>query len=67
MQAKRIINLLFLNNLYPVMSYRRVEKESDGLFYTVWSLVMVRNQLPAQAVNLQPIFFIIALCILVTT
>ena len=27
------------------------EKESDELLCTVWSLVMVRNQLPAQVVN----------------
>ena len=35
------------------MSYRLVQKESDELLYTatVWSLVMVRNQLPAQAVK----------------
>ena len=25
------------------MSYRRVQKESDELLYTVWSLVMVRE------------------------
>ena len=31
--------------------YRRVQKESDGLLYTVWSLVMVRDQLPAQVVK----------------
>ena len=31
--------------------YRRVRKERDELFYTIWSLVMVRNQLPAQAVK----------------
>ncbi|KAF3427821.1 hypothetical protein E2986_05799 [Frieseomelitta varia] len=31
-----------------VISYRRIEKESDELLYTVWSLVTVRNQLPAQ-------------------
>ena len=31
--------------------YRRVQKENDELFYTIWSLVMVRNQLPAQLVN----------------
>ncbi|KOX81308.1 hypothetical protein WN51_00216 [Melipona quadrifasciata] len=30
---------------------QKVQKESDELFYTVWSLVMVRNQLPAQVVN----------------
>ncbi|KAF3430640.1 hypothetical protein E2986_13125 [Frieseomelitta varia] len=46
-QTKRIINLLLRNN-YPATSYRRVRKESDELFYTVWSLVMVRNQLPPQ-------------------
>ena len=33
------------------MSHRRVQKESDELSYTVRSLVMVRNQLPAQVVN----------------
>ena len=54
-QAKQIINLLLLNNFYPVISYRRVpkEKESDELLYTVWSLVMVRNQLPAQVVSIK--------------
>ena len=26
-----------------MISYRRVEKESDELLYTVWSLVMVRE------------------------
>ena len=33
------------------MSHRRFKKESDELLYTVWSLVMVRNQLPAQVAN----------------
>ena len=47
-----MINLLLLNNFYPVISHRRVQKESDELLYTVRSLVMVRNQLPAQVVNL---------------
>ena len=50
-QWKRMTSLLFLNNFYPVMSYRRSSKgeESDELLYTVRSLVMVRaNQLPAQ-------------------
>ena len=28
------------------------KKKGDELLYTVWSLVMVRNQLPAQVVNL---------------
>ena len=49
--AKQIINLSLVNNFYPVISYRRVQKEkkSNGLSYTVWSLVTVRNQkLPAQ-------------------
>ena len=38
-----------LNNFYPTI-YRRVqkEKENDELLCTVRSLVMVRNQLPAQ-------------------
>ena len=47
-QAKQLINLLLLNNFYPVISYQRVHEESDELFCTVWSLVTVRNQLPAQ-------------------
>ena len=39
-----MINLLLLsNNFYLVISYRRVQKESDELLYRVWSLVMVRN------------------------
>ena len=50
-QVKQIINLSLLNNFCPVIPYRRVEKESDELLNTVWSLVMVRSQLPAQ-VNL---------------
>ena len=32
------------------MSYRQVQKESGELLYTVWSLVMVRNQLQARVV-----------------
>ena len=35
-----------------MISHRRVQKESDKLLYTVWSLVMVRNQLQAQAVKI---------------
>ena len=42
-----MINLL-LNNFDPVI-YRRVQKESDESLCTLWSLVTVRNQLPAQA------------------
>ena len=52
-----MINLLSLDNFYPVISYRRVRKESDES-YTIRSLVMVRKQLvntyrnlPAQVVN----------------
>ena len=45
-------NSLLLDNFYPVISYRRVQKESDELSYTVWSLVTVRNQLPARVVEL---------------
>ena len=46
--------LLLFNNFYPVISSptSSKEKESDELLYTVRSLVMVRNQLPAQVVNL---------------
>ena len=51
-RTKQIINLLPLNNFYPVVSYRRVQRESDELLYTVWPLVMVRNRLPAQVVKM---------------
>ena len=51
-------NLLLLDNFYPVISYRQVQRESDELPYTVWSLVMVRiNQLPARVVNKAPFIF----------
>ena len=52
-KAKQTINLLRLNNFYPVISYTTssIEKESDELLYTVRSLVTVRNQLPAQVVK----------------
>ena len=44
------MNLLLLNNFYRVS---RVQKESDGFLYTVWSLVMVRNRSwPAQAIKI---------------
>ncbi|CAD1468597.1 unnamed protein product, partial [Heterotrigona itama] len=33
----------FDHNFYPVISYRRVQKENDELLYIVWSLVMVRE------------------------
>ncbi|CAD1481242.1 unnamed protein product, partial [Heterotrigona itama] len=34
-QAKQTINLLLLlsNNFYPVIPYRRIQKESDELLY----------------------------------
>ena len=46
-----MINLLLFNHFYPVISHRRVRKENDVLLYTVWSLVMVRNRLPAQVAD----------------
>ena len=49
--TKQVTNLLLLDHFYPVISCRRVEKESDDLLRTDWSLVMVRNQLPAQVVK----------------
>ena len=48
-QAKQVINLLLLGSFYPVI-YRWIQK-GDELLYTVWSLVMVRNQLSAQAIE----------------
>ena len=41
-----MINSSLVNN-----SYRRVRKESDELLCAVWSLVTVRNQLPARVVD----------------
>ena len=49
-QAKQIINLLLPNNFYSVISYRRVQKESDVITvqyefgHSLWSA----NHLPAQ-------------------
>ncbi|KAK9307783.1 hypothetical protein QLX08_002017 [Tetragonisca angustula] len=53
LKAKQMINLSLLSNFYSklMISCRRVRKESDELLYTVWPLVMVRNQLPAQVVE----------------
>ena len=42
-QAKQMISSLLLSNFYPVISYRRVQKESDELSCTARSLVMVRE------------------------
>ena len=40
-----------------MISHRRVWKGSEELSYnSAWSLVMVRNQLPAQAVKTDPLF-----------
>ena len=51
----QIINLLVLNNFYPVI-YRRIQKGEKATNYTAQSLVMVRNQLSAQVVNVLVIF-----------
>ncbi|CAD1480804.1 unnamed protein product, partial [Heterotrigona itama] len=37
LKVKQIINLLLVNNFYPMISYRRVEKESDE--FIVYGLV----------------------------
>ena len=51
-QAKQIINLLLLNNFFSdIVPTSSRGKESDELSYTIWSLVMVRDQLPAQVVG----------------
>ena len=46
-----MISLLLVNNFYIVISYQRVEKEKKATNYCTRSLVMVRNQLPAQVVE----------------
>ena len=48
--------LIILNNFYPAVSYRRVQKKKAMNVYElytiiIWSLVMVRSQLPAQVVE----------------
>ena len=52
-----MISLLLLNNFYPVISYRQVQKRKKATNYRIRfrSLVMVRNQLPAQVVKLTQI------------
>ncbi|KOX77708.1 hypothetical protein WN51_09373 [Melipona quadrifasciata] len=51
--AKQMIRLLLLNNFYPVISYRRVQKKKKATNYCIrfghslWSA----NRLPAQRVN----------------
>ena len=50
--ARQIINLLLPDNFYPVMSRRRVQKESDELLYTVFGhSLWSASQLPTQEVN----------------
>ena len=39
-----IINLLHLNNFYPVISHRRVQERLDNYCIRFWSLVMVRSE-----------------------
>ena len=46
-QAKQIINLLLLNHFYPVMSYRRVQKESDEFIVygrSLWSAISCQRK-----------------------
>ena len=53
--AKRIINLLLLDNFYPVMSYRRVQGKKKATDYctrfgrSLWSAISC----PAQVVNMR--------------
>ena len=55
-----MISLLFLNNFYPVISHRRVQKKKKSTNYCIrfghslWSA----NQLPAQGVTFNYIFCI---------
>ena len=48
-----MISLLLLNNFYPVISHDIDEFEKKAANYCIrfWSLVMVRNRLPAQVVK----------------
>ena len=48
-QAKKILNLLLLDNFYPVIYRHEFKKKATNC--CIRSLVMVRNQLPAQVVN----------------
>ncbi|CAD1471976.1 unnamed protein product, partial [Heterotrigona itama] len=46
-----IINLLLLNNFYPVTLYRRTKKESDELLYIRFGhSLRSANQLPVQEI-----------------
>ena len=44
-------NSLLLNNFYTDEFKKKKKKKGDESLYTVWSLVMVRSQLPAQVAN----------------
>ena len=52
-QAKRMTSLLPLNNVYPVMSHRRVQKKQKATSYCTGFGHSLRsaNQLPAQIVK----------------
>ena len=48
-RAIQIINLLLLNNFYPVITYRRVQKESGrvvvyGLGHSLWSAISCQRK-----------------------
>ena len=50
--VKQTINSLLFSNFYPAISCRRVQKgKRRELSCTIWSLVMVRSQLPARVVK----------------
>ena len=53
-------SLSLLNNFYPAMSYRRVQKKTKATNYCIRLSVTrygPRNQLPAQAVNRSNLIF----------
>ena len=47
-QAKQITSLLFLNNFYPVISYRRVEKKKKATNYCTRSGHSLRSAISCQ-------------------
>ena len=49
-QVKQIINF-FTSQQFLSSHIIATKKKATKLLYTVWSLVMVRNQLPAQVVH----------------
>ena len=51
-QAKRIIDLLLLDNFYNKRCHTdQLKKKATNYYIRIWSLVMVRNQLSAQVVK----------------